>query len=532
MGRTVEQDTGGSDGRAAVRGTALLGKALDVVDLLAASEGRVKLRDLSLATGFAKPTLHRILAALVARGLVVHDPRDHAYALGPRFSELAAAMATHSDLIAASTPVMRQVAVRFGERVNLAVLEGVAARVVAVSAGLDRHGSAASGGLKPLSCTALGKALLAHCGDAARESLLARIRLEPLTPASHRTRTALAADLHAIRMRGFARDDEEVIQGTRCVGVPVMGADGTAIAAISVTVPVYRLPDWRLEEIAATLRDAAREIAGQIRATPAPGPASASAAAPGGLDAVRTFSVVGVQRVERGVVVADGPGARLVFVADDGTQTVWQGQTPLRSIWATGPEVVALGAAGISRLALTEAGFRLLSHIPLAQPDADAVAQDHAGNLLVGAGRNVIGIRRDGGFDILAQDRAAGGGFGRVRGCLAYGAEGGLRGLDGRMLVRTAHVCRSFAELPDGRIAIVADETWSLRLTAPDRDTDAVRHPLPVLRPTAVCLDAPGGRLLLGSDRISLSASQLDLSPRSGSILRLDPFPLTSPEAR
>lgn len=523
---TVEARMGG--GPAAVRGTALLAKALDVVDLLAASEGRVKLRDLSEATGFAKPTLHRILAALVARGLVAHDQRDHAYALGPRFSELASALATHSDLIAASASPMRQLSARFGERVNLAVLEGLAARVVAVSPGLDRYGSAASGGLKPLSCTALGKALLAFAADAPRDSLLGKIRLEPLTSASHRTRDALVADLRAIRLRGFARDDEEVIAGTRCVAVPILASDGTAVAAISVTVPTFRLPDWRLEEIAAALREAAGEIAGQMRTTPNRGD---GAPVPGGLEAARAFGIVGLHRAKRGVVVADGPGARLVICADGGDQIVCPCPEPVRAIWGTDDQILVLGETGVSRIALTEAGVRPVSRRPIEQRDADAVAQDETGNLLLGAGRHVIRLGPNGDGAILAEDRAMGGGFGLVRGALAYGAADGLRTLDGRLMVPTRHVCRAFAELPDGRIAIVSDETWSLRVLGPDPDVDDIRYPLPVLRPTALCLDAPGGCLLLGSDRISLSASQLDLSPLSGSVLRLDQLPLTSHEA-
>ena len=61
---------------AEIPGTALLSKALDIVDLIAAANQRLKMRDIIDATGHSKPTLYRILSALMRRGMIQQDDRS------------------------------------------------------------------------------------------------------------------------------------------------------------------------------------------------------------------------------------------------------------------------------------------------------------------------------------------------------------------------------------------------------------------------------------------------------------------------
>jgi IclR family acetate operon transcriptional repressor len=92
--------------------------------------------------------------------------------------------------------------------------------------------------------TAVGKALLALKRAAEVRSLLPA-KLERLTAKSIVSKTKLLEELALIDKRGYAVDDEELIDGLRCVAVAVPEAGG----ALSVAGPASRMGDKRLIEI-------------------------------------------------------------------------------------------------------------------------------------------------------------------------------------------------------------------------------------------------------------------------------------------
>jgi DNA-binding IclR family transcriptional regulator len=111
---------------------------------------------------------------------------------------------------------------------------------------------------------ALGKALLAERPD---EDLPAG-PYEALTPNSHTTREALAADLAAVRERGWAVDREEGVLGIVGFGF-ALRYDTPAQDAISCSVPVSRLTPEHEKRIVAVME----EIRARIEAA-APGAGS------------------------------------------------------------------------------------------------------------------------------------------------------------------------------------------------------------------------------------------------------------------
>ena len=102
-----------------VRGTALLTKALDIVELISDSDNRLKFKDIAERTGHSKSTLYRILSALSARGMIDIDQRDQSYVLGPKFTEMAGSINSSPDLSAVSSGPVKGPAQQYGERLKL-----------------------------------------------------------------------------------------------------------------------------------------------------------------------------------------------------------------------------------------------------------------------------------------------------------------------------------------------------------------------------------------------------------------------------
>jgi IclR family acetate operon transcriptional repressor len=100
----------------------------------------------------------------------------------------------------------------------------------------------------------LGKAIMSTLPPAEVDKLIGEHALVELTPRSLVTPDDLQRELVRVRERGYAVDDEESVEGLRCVAVPIRDATGTARYAMSVSAPSYRLPHARVQEVGAAIR--------------------------------------------------------------------------------------------------------------------------------------------------------------------------------------------------------------------------------------------------------------------------------------
>jgi IclR family acetate operon transcriptional repressor len=67
-------------------------------------------------------------------------------------------------------------------------------------------------------------------------------------------------ELEKIRRQGYAVDDEEAVQGARCVSAPILNSEGEPIAAVSVSGPVTRVSPNQVAGLAGAVTTAARAI--------------------------------------------------------------------------------------------------------------------------------------------------------------------------------------------------------------------------------------------------------------------------------
>src|SRR3954447_542756 len=246
-------------------GSLLLSKALDVLEAVAVPGG-VPYAELALRLGIPRTTLYRILAILVERGLVRQDPSRRVYAVGFRLLEMAQGVWSAPDLSTAAAPELRALRDATGETAYIAVLEGKEVISLGKFEGAHEVRSAARlGQHKPLHCTSQGKAILAFLSPEHRDQILARLKLQAMTPRTITTKDQLLTALELVRARGFAVDDEEILEGVRCVGAPVLDASGTVLGAVSIAGPAWRMTLERLEVLGAEVAAAGRRIGAQLR---------------------------------------------------------------------------------------------------------------------------------------------------------------------------------------------------------------------------------------------------------------------------
>ncbi len=212
--------------------------AFRLIAHLAGSELPQGVSDLARALDLPRPTIYRLLATLIEHQVVVRDDKN--YRLGLRLLELGGRALSAASLQATSLPFLQELVELTGETAHFGVLDGDQAGYVAkVESGHAIRMSSHVGWRGPLHATGIGKALLAASGP----DLLARIAATPLLRYTDRTiveAATLKADILKARKRGYAVDNEELIDGLVCVAAPVR-AGGRLVGAISVSGPKLRI---------------------------------------------------------------------------------------------------------------------------------------------------------------------------------------------------------------------------------------------------------------------------------------------------
>ncbi|MBI1940879.1 MAG: IclR family transcriptional regulator [Acidobacteria bacterium] len=249
-------------------------KALNILEELAESGQRTyTLTELSRRLRLHVSTVHRLVVNLARQGFVEQDPATGGYQLGFRVLRMGLRVLDRLDFRRVALPLLRELNEKAQETVHLVVLQGE--RGISIEkilspqpVGLD----ARLGGMMHLHCTGVGKALLAFQD----EELLERVAKSPgLTRHTAQTITSLPQlrkELERIRERGYSVDNEEAVEGLRCVAAPIFDHSGRVVAAFSVAGPATRVTPERIPEIAVLVCDTSRKISYRLgHRPPAPG---------------------------------------------------------------------------------------------------------------------------------------------------------------------------------------------------------------------------------------------------------------------
>lgn len=230
----------------------------------------VGVTELARRTGLSKSTAFRILTVLQRNGAV--ERAGSAYRIGRRMVLLGepAEEQEHQVVRDVLTPFLADLYELSHQTVHLAVLRG--STVVYLNK-LHGHVAVRSpsriGGTVPAYCTAVGKVLLAYEPDAV-DAVLA----EPLTPwtaTTIRSRRQLLQELEQIRRVNLAFDRGEILDGLTCIAAPVLGPEGTPVAAMSVSGPAGSfVPERWANALRRVCFPASRALAKARR--PVPGP--------------------------------------------------------------------------------------------------------------------------------------------------------------------------------------------------------------------------------------------------------------------
>lgn len=241
-------------------------KALSILPILAAEKGGLGMMDLAKKIGLNRSTVYRLVSALLESGFVRQNPATQKYSLGLKIVELAGRMLSEMEVREVARLHLQKLTQLTNETTHLGILNKDGARgyeVIYIDKidGPEAIGLLTSVGKTfPAYVTAMGKALMAYLPDEELDEALDRQKFEARTKNTITDKQAFRDHLKVVRSLGYAIDNEENRLNARCIGAPVFDVAGKAVAAVSISGPVFRMTSKRLNTLSKPLKATALEI--------------------------------------------------------------------------------------------------------------------------------------------------------------------------------------------------------------------------------------------------------------------------------
>jgi DNA-binding IclR family transcriptional regulator len=265
MRRVPQSKTGKSPYRVQV-----LDRALAALEVLANSSSECSLAEICSTLKLHKSTAHRLMMVLEQHRLVEKNVDSGRYRLGLKLYEFGSKAFGAIDLRRHARPYLDRLQREISETVFFCMLDdGQVFYIEKIESQQSVRTACMVGSRAPAYCTAVGKAMLAELPDAEVNEIIRRWGLKAITPNTITTPAALKAELRAIRLRGYAIDNEEKEPGLRCLSAPVRNDTGKLLAALSVSGPAFRVTKERIPEIGKAVMQAAGELSYELGYRPA-----------------------------------------------------------------------------------------------------------------------------------------------------------------------------------------------------------------------------------------------------------------------
>lgn len=228
-------------------------RATSLLDALARHPDPVSLKELAKSTGLHPSTAHRILNDLVV-ARYVERVENGVYQLGMRLLELGSLVKGRLNVREVAIDPMRALHKLTGQTVNLSVQQGD--EIVYIDrAWSERSGMQvvrAIGGRAPLHLTSTGKLFLSIADPRQVRAYATRTGLAGNTRNSITEFDKLDRELALVRRHGFARDNEELEMGVRCIAAGIHDDSGKLVAGLSISAPAERLQDEWITQLRQT----------------------------------------------------------------------------------------------------------------------------------------------------------------------------------------------------------------------------------------------------------------------------------------
>jgi DNA-binding IclR family transcriptional regulator len=242
-----------------------LERGLAVLELVAAAATPMPLSEAARRLGLHRSTAHHLMQTLVSLGWLRQEEDTRGYTLSVKPFQLTGRKWSVEQMGEIAQPFLERLTRETGEGSSVAAwVNGI----VTIAAKREADGPVRVvqdvGGLRPMYCTAVGKAI---AGWLPRVEVLAALKRQPMTRLTPKTITTLAAfetEVRRIHSAGYAIDDEEQFEGLRCIAMPLFCHTGEVAGSMCVVGPKHRMTHQKLAAVRPPLTALSRELSERL----------------------------------------------------------------------------------------------------------------------------------------------------------------------------------------------------------------------------------------------------------------------------
>ena len=236
-------------------------RALFLIEVLSRANRDLSLTELSKKTGWPKSTVHGLISTLRDYHMVEQSEVTGYYRLGIRLFELGNMVKRSWDISEVAMPYLRKLNSELNETVQLAMEDkGEVLYVEKIDSNRMMRIVSEIGVRLPMHCSGLGKALLAYKDEHEVKKILTEKGMRPMTGRTITKIPEFLKEMASIREQGYAMDDQEIMDGLRCVAAPIFDANDEVNYAISISGFYNNLRGEHLKNIIDKLKQASKNI--------------------------------------------------------------------------------------------------------------------------------------------------------------------------------------------------------------------------------------------------------------------------------
>lgn len=235
--------------------------AIDILELLADTEGELSVSEIGLKLGLTKNNTSKILNTLELFGYVECNRYTGSYRIGVKTFQISQSYLINMNLFDVSKKYLEAIRNRLNETSYVSVFhDGNIIYLNTVETHKSVRVRSRIGSIKPAYASASGKVHLANM-DLESIKRMYENNMQKFTENTITTIDSLVTELEKIKKNGYAVDNEEFEKDVISVAAPIYNFIGHVIGAMSTSIPTIRCSTERIEkEIAPVIIEYAGDL--------------------------------------------------------------------------------------------------------------------------------------------------------------------------------------------------------------------------------------------------------------------------------
>lgn len=239
-------------------------RSVAILECFSEEKRELKLSEISEKLGLNKSTVHGIITTLKYHGFISQNEETQKYKLGIRFIEFSDLVINSLNIRNAVLSVIDEICDKVEETIHVGMLDGLdVVWIEKKECTKSIKTSTKIGARLPAYTTADGKMMLCYIDIEKIKNYLPK-KIPKYTENTITNKTEFIKRLEEIKKNGYTIDNEEFVEGIKCVAAPIFDHEGNVRFSLSTTGPAFRMTDERIKELVIIIKEAANEISRRI----------------------------------------------------------------------------------------------------------------------------------------------------------------------------------------------------------------------------------------------------------------------------